>query len=77
MGDEVEVRIVEADQGRRRISLSMVEWKEPGEEEEKVSASKQAIKDANDKSESSVSFRSAFEIALDKAGKNSEEEATV
>eukprot|EP00188_Purpureofilum_apyrenoidigerum_P001018 Plantae.Rhodophyta-Purpureofilum_apyrenoidigerum.ctg1518.p1 GENE.Plantae.Rhodophyta-Purpureofilum_apyrenoidigerum.ctg1518~~Plantae.Rhodophyta-Purpureofilum_apyrenoidigerum.ctg1518.p1 ORF type:complete len:333 (+),score=73.52 Plantae.Rhodophyta-Purpureofilum_apyrenoidigerum.ctg1518:135-1133(+) len=67
VGDDIEVRIVEVDPSRRRISLSMVEYKEPGEEEQKISASKQAIQDANSASETSVEFRSAFEIALEQA----------
>jgi len=67
VGDEIEVRITDADQGRRRISLSMVEWKPPGEEEAKVTASRNQLDEANDAVTSSNPFKSAFEIALEKA----------
>lgn len=67
VGDVVDVRVVEVDQSRRRISLSMVEWKEPGEEEAKRSANAEAIEAANAKEDSEIVFKSAFEIALEKA----------
>ncbi|KAJ8905013.1 hypothetical protein NDN08_001525 [Rhodosorus marinus] len=67
VGDEIEVRITDADQGRRRISLSMVEWKPPGEAEAKVTASRKQLDEANDAVTSSNPFKSAFEIALEKA----------
>uniref|UniRef100_A0A7S3ELV9 S1 motif domain-containing protein n=1 Tax=Rhodosorus marinus TaxID=101924 RepID=A0A7S3ELV9_9RHOD len=67
VGDEIEVRITDADQGRRRISLSMVEWKPPGEAEAKVTASRKQLDEANEAVTSSNPFKSAFEIALEKA----------
>jgi len=34
IGDEVQVRVTEVDKGKKRIALSMKEWKEPGSEPE-------------------------------------------